>query len=76
VDSVARLVEIGAAVPATARIWNRRLGGKQVGDQFAQLYRGIFHEAPFDPPKNLTNLGGVARKPLSTSPAGSVHESV
>ena len=24
----------------------------------------------FDPPKNLTNLGGVARKPLSRSPAG------
>ena len=24
----------------------------------------------FDPPKNLTNLGGVARKPLSGSPAG------
>jgi hypothetical protein len=29
--------------------------------------------SPFDPPKNLTNVGGVARKPLSTSPGGSVH---
>jgi transcriptional regulator with XRE-family HTH domain len=26
--------------------------------------------SPFDPPKDLTNLGGVARKPLSRSPAG------
>jgi hypothetical protein len=30
-------------------------------------------DGPFGPPKNLTNLGGVARKPLSASPAGSVH---
>jgi hypothetical protein len=82
-DSDVPSVKIDTAVPVSARIWNYWLGGKdyypvgkEAGDQFAQLYPGIFDEAPFDPPKNLTNLGGVARKPLSTSPAGSVHEPV
>jgi hypothetical protein len=51
VDSAARPVKIDTTVRVTARIWNRRLGGKEAGDQFAQLYRGIFDEAPFDPPK-------------------------
>jgi hypothetical protein len=34
-DSAARPVKIDTAVPVTARIWNCRLGGKEVGDQLA-----------------------------------------
>ncbi len=76
-------VKIDITVPVTARIWNYRLGGKdyypvgrEAGDQFAQLNPGIFDEVMFDPPKNLTNLGGVAGISLSALLAGSVHESV
>lgn len=67
--------------PVTVTAWSCRLGGKEcypvareAGDQFAQLYPGIFDEVPFDPPKNLASLGGVASTSLSALPAGSVHE--
>ena len=80
-DSDVPRVKIDTTVPVTARIWNYRLGGKdyypvarEAGDQFAQLYPGIFDEVPFGPPKNLASLGGVAKISLSALPAGSVHE--
>jgi hypothetical protein len=45
-------VKIDTTVPVSARIWNYWLGGKdyypvdkEAGDQFAQLYPGIFEEA-------------------------------
>ena len=51
-DSDVPSVKIDTTVPVSARIWNYWLGGKdyypvdkEAGDQFAQLYPGIFDEA-------------------------------
>ena len=51
-DSDVPAVKIDTTVPVSARIWNYWLGGKdyypvdkEAGDQFAQLYPGIFDEA-------------------------------
>ena len=51
-DSDVPSVKIDTTVPVSARIWNYWLGGKdyypvdkEAGDQFAQLYPGIFEEA-------------------------------
>jgi hypothetical protein len=51
-DSDVPSVNIDTTVPVSARIWNYWLGGKdyypvdkEAGDQFAQLYPGIFEEA-------------------------------
>ena len=51
-DSDVPDVKIDTTVPVSARIWNYWLGGKdyypvdkEAGDQFAQLYPGIFDEA-------------------------------
>lgn len=51
------------------------MDSKEVGDQITQLYSSILMR-PRATAKELDQPGGVARKPLSTSLARSVHEPV